>query len=112
MDKQKADTLVIDETTIEEGINDYIDENDMQNMLSIAEVDGKIQQIEELRTSYRRKYNELKVLLNLNYEESYTEDGKKKLASGSNYIMKASMVKRDMSERKPDTKGIASKKRS
>ena len=52
------------------------------------------------------------MLLNLNYEESYTEDGKKKLASGNNYIMKASMVKRDMSERKPDTKGIASKKRS
>ena len=41
--KQKADTLVIDEATIGEDIDYYIDENDMENMLSIAEVDRKIQ---------------------------------------------------------------------
>ena len=29
MGKQKADTFVIDEATIGEGIDDYIDENDM-----------------------------------------------------------------------------------
>ena len=54
------------------------------------------------------------MLLASNYEESYTEDGKKRLASVKNYIMKANMVKRDMSERKltPDTKSIVSKKRS
>ena len=45
MDKQKADTLVIDEATIGEGIDDYIDENDMENMLSIAEVDRKINKL-------------------------------------------------------------------
>ena len=56
----------------------------------------------------------MKVLLGSNYEESYSEDGKKRLASEKNYIMKANMVKRDTSERKiiPDTKSIAPKKRS
>ena len=55
-------------------------------MLSTEEVDEKSQQIEELRTAYRQKYNELKVLLGSNYEESYTEDCKKRLMSVKNYI--------------------------
>ena len=114
MNKQKADALVIDKATIGEGIDDYIDENNVENMLSIQEVDEKIQQIEELRSAYKRKHNELKVLLRSNYEDSYAEDGKKRLVSVKNYIMKANRMKRDMSERKliPDTKSIASKKRS
>ena len=37
MNKQKADALVIDEATIWEDIDDYIDENDVKNMLSIEE---------------------------------------------------------------------------
>ena len=75
---------------------------------SIEDVDGKIQQIEELRTAYRRKHNELKVLLGIHYEEPYAEDDKKRLASVKNYVMKANMVRRDMIERKliPDTKII------
>ena len=80
MDEQKADTSVIDEGTIGEDIDDYIDENNLENMLSIEEVDEKIQQVEELRTAYRRKCNELKVLLGLNYGESYAKSGKKRLA--------------------------------
>ena len=43
----KAHALVIDETTIGEDISDYIDKNDVENLLSIEEVDGKIQGIEE-----------------------------------------------------------------
>ena len=91
--KQKADALVIDEATIGEDIDDYIDENNnAENVLSIEEVDEKIQRIEELRAAYRRKHNELKVLLGSN--------GKKRLTSEKNYIMKANMVKRDKSGRK------------
>ena len=37
MNKQKADALVIDEATIWEDIDDYIDENDVKNMSSIEE---------------------------------------------------------------------------
>ena len=117
MDKQKAYALVIDEAIIGEDIDDYIDENNVEEnnvVLSIEEVDEKTQRIEELRTGYRRKHNELKVLLASNYEESYAEDGKKRLTSAKNYIMKANMAKRDKIERKliPDTKSIESKKRS
>ena len=114
MNKQKADALVIDEATIWEDTDDYIDENDIKNMLSIEEFDGKLQQIEELRTTYRIRHSKLKVVLGSNYEDSYAEDGKKRLKSVKNHIMKANMVTRDMSERKLilDTKIIALKKRS
>ena len=59
MSKQKADALVIDEATIGEHIDDYVDENNVENMLSKEEVDEKIQRIEGLRTACRRKRNEL-----------------------------------------------------
>ena len=39
MDKQKTDPLVIDEATIGEDIDDYIDESNLENMLSIEEAD-------------------------------------------------------------------------
>ena len=69
-------------------------------MLSIEEVEKKIQRIEELRTDYRRNHNELKVLIGSNYEEPYAEDGKKRLVSMEHCIMRVNMVKRDKSERK------------
>ena len=78
--------------TIGGDIDDYIDENNVEDVLSIEEVDEKIQRIEELRAAYRRKHNELKVLLGSN--------GKKRLTSEKNYIMKANMVKRDKNGRK------------
>ena len=59
--------------TIGGDIDDYIDENNVEDVLSIEEVDEKIQRIEELRAAYRRKHNELKVLLGSN--------GKKRLTS-------------------------------
>ena len=100
IDKQKADDLVIDEPTIAEDIDDYIDESNAENVLSIEEVDEKTPRIEVLWTGYRRRYNEHKVLLGSNYEESCAEDGKEKLASVKNYIMKANMVKKDKGGRK------------
>ena len=77
---------------IGEDMIDYIDENKVEDVLPTEEVDEKIQRIEELRTAYRRKHNELKVLLGSN--------GKKRLTSEKNYIVKANMVKRDKSGRK------------
>ena len=37
MDKQKADALVIDEAAIWEDIDDYIHENNVENVLSIED---------------------------------------------------------------------------
>ena len=42
MDKQKADALVIYETTIGEDIYDYIDENNVKNVLSVEGVNERI----------------------------------------------------------------------
>ena len=42
MNKQKAHALVIDEATIGEDMDDYIDENNLEDMLSIEEVDENI----------------------------------------------------------------------
>ena len=45
MDKQKSDALVMDEATIGEGTDDYIDENNVENVLSIEEVDEKFNEL-------------------------------------------------------------------
>ena len=45
MDKQRADALVIDEATITEDIDDYIDENNVENVLLIEEVDEKFNKL-------------------------------------------------------------------
>ena len=42
LDKQKADSLVMDEATVGEDLDDYIDENNLENIVSIEEVDEKI----------------------------------------------------------------------
>ena len=49
----------------------------------------------------------LQVLFGLNYEESYTENGKKKLTLVKNYIMKTNMMQVDLSEIK-STRGVKS----
>ena len=41
--KEKADALLIDQAKIGRGIDDYIDENNVENVLSIEEFDEKIQ---------------------------------------------------------------------
>ena len=43
MNKEKADALLIDQAKIGRGIDDYIDENNVENVLSIEEFDEKIQ---------------------------------------------------------------------
>ena len=45
MDKQRPDALVIDEATITEDIDDYIDENNVENVLLIEEVDEKFNKL-------------------------------------------------------------------
>lgn len=87
----KSGVLVVDKTTIGEVIDDYPEENCVENMPSVGET-GEIQWIKEWRATYREEHNKLKVLFGLNYEESYTENDKKRLVSVKNYIMKANMM--------------------
>ena len=61
MEKQRIDSLKVDKFTLAEDIADYIDENDVGNSNTVDEIDSKISRVEQLRTSYRRLHNELKI---------------------------------------------------
>ena len=61
MEKQRIDSLKVDEFTLAEDIADYIDENDVGNSSTVDEIYSKISRVEQLRTSYRRLHNELKI---------------------------------------------------
>ena len=56
VEKEKIDAFPIDESTIADDIADYIDENEVEDATSISEIEGKINKIEQLRTSYRKKH--------------------------------------------------------
>ena len=62
MEKQRIDSLKVDEFTLAEDIADYIDENDVGNSSTVDEIDSKISRVEQLRTSCRRLHNELKII--------------------------------------------------
>ena len=96
MEKEKIDALPIDESTIA----DYIDENEVGDVSSVAEIEGKINKIEELRTAYRRKHKQLKLLLGSKYGEVYDEDYDRKVSSVKEYIKNANHFKKEMIERK------------
>ena len=62
MSQEKIDALSIEESTIADDISDFIDENQVENMLDASEIYNKIRKLEELRTGYRRKHKESKIL--------------------------------------------------
>ena len=60
MDKQRIDAIRVELSIIADDIEDFIDENEIDEN-STSEVDCKISKIEELRTSYRKLHNKLKI---------------------------------------------------
>ena len=112
--KEKIDALTIDESTIAEDIEDYIDENEVDVSTCIAEIDVKINKMEEFRTSYRKKHKELKLILGSKYEDLYSGNYDRKLSSVKEYIKRVNHFKKEMIERKSnaDSKIQASKVRS
>ena len=114
MEKEKIDALAIDESTIADDIGDYIDKNEVEDATSISEIEGKINKVEQLRTSYRKKHKELKLMLGSRYGEVYEKYHDKKLSSVKEYIKKANHFKKEMIEHnsKADIKLEASKIRS
>ena len=90
----------IDESTIADDIADYIDENEFEDATSISEIEGKISKKEQLRTSYRKKHKELKLMLGPKYGEVYKKDHDKKLSSVKEYIKKANHLKKEIIKHK------------
>ena len=100
MVKQRIDSLKVGEFSLAKDIANYIDENDLGNSVTIKEIDSKISRVEQLRTSYRRLHNELKITLQDRYAEESKEGHEKKLQTMKNYIKNVQPLKKDMSERR------------
>ena len=62
-EKQRINSLKVNEFTLAEDIADYIDENDVGNSSTMKKIDRKISRVEQRRTSCRRLHNELKFTL-------------------------------------------------
>ena len=60
----------------------------------------KIRKLEELRTSYRKKHKELKILSGISYEDNHGENIKKMLMLFKTYIRGANRLKKELAERK------------
>ena len=100
MGKHKTNALVIYEAIIGQDIEDYVDENDVENMLATEQadreqVDRKTQQTEQPIEGSILNWCYLVQIM-----KSYAEDGKKRLMSLKNYILKANTMKSYMSESK------------
>ena len=78
MDKKKVDAIRVGLSTIADDIEDFIDENEIDEISTTSEVDYKVSKIEELRTSYRKLYNELEYFSEASYEELYGREETKR----------------------------------
>ena len=114
MEKQKIDSLKVDESTISGDAADFIDENEVDESCTVEEIDVKISKVEQLRTSYRCIHNELKILLQERYGTEYGSAYENKIQMMKCYIKNVNAVKKEMSEKrsKADIKQKASKLRS
>ena len=114
MEKQKIDSLKVDESTISGDAADFIDENEVDESCTVEQIDVKISKVEQLRTSYRQVHNELKILLQERYGTEYGSTYEDKIQMMKSYIKNANVVKKEMSEKrsKADIKQKASKLRS
>ena len=95
-ENQKVDQLTIDEVTLAADLEDYLGENDVEESLDLTEVNGKVQRLEVIRTNYRRKHNELKILLGSKYDEIYAESYEQHLKMVKSYILKTNIVKKEI----------------
>ena len=69
MDKQRVDVISVEISTITDDIEDFIDENEIDENTTKSKVDYKISNIEELKKSYRKIDTELKISFEASYEE-------------------------------------------
>ena len=100
MQKQKIDSLKIDESTVAEDVDDFIDENEIDQSSTLEQIDTKINRMEQLRTSDRKRHNELKKLLQERYGDEYESGHEGKLQIMKSYIKNTNLVKKERSEKK------------
>ena len=94
LDKQRIDAMTVELLIIADDIEDFIDENEVDENSTTTEVDCKISKIEEPRTSHRNLQNEWKILSETSYEELYGRDKERQLSSMKDYIKKGNNLKK------------------
>ena len=102
MDKQRIHAIRVKLSRIADDIQDFIDENEIDENSTTSEVDCKISKIEELRTSYIKLHNELKILSEASYEELYGRDKERQLSSMKDYIKKGNNLRKYAAAKKSE----------
>ena len=91
--KDIKDKLLLDIDTISDEIEDFISEHDIiADLLSVEDIDRNIEEMNALRSSFRRKHKELKTLVD-DYEESYLPSYNDSITQIKDYITKATEVR-------------------
>ena len=83
-----ADQLLIDEATVSDDIDDFLEENEVKELGSnVQDFDIVNRRAEELRTQYRSVHNKLKAAMGEEpYKERFNESSAKKLEAIKSYI--------------------------
>ena len=102
MDKQRIDAIRVELSSIADDIEDFIDENEIDENSTTAEVDCKISKIEELRTSCRKLHNELNILSEASYGELYERDKERQLSLMKDYIGKGNNLTKHAAAKKSE----------
>ena len=100
MIKERIDAIRVELSAVADDTEDFIDENKIDENSTTWEIDCKIIKIEEVRTSYRKLHNELKILPEASYEELYGRDNEGQLLLMKDYIKKRNNLKKSAAPKK------------
>ena len=93
MDQEKILQLQAEQATLADDINDFLDENNLDDNISdIEDIESCISRIEQLRSKYRRTHKDLSKLSN-NYETNYGKEFLETNGSIKCYIKEANRRK-------------------
>ena len=93
MDQEKTSQLQTEQATLADDINDFIDENNLDDNISdIEDIESCISRIEQLRSKYRRTHKDLPKLSN-NYEINYGKEFLETITSIKCYFKEANRRK-------------------
>ena len=93
MDQEKISQLQTEQATSADDINDFLDENNLDDNISdIEDIESCISRIEQLRSKYRRTHKDLSKLSD-NYEINYGKEFLETIASIKCYIKEANRRK-------------------
>ena len=93
MDQKKISQLQTEQATLADDINDFLDENNLDDNISdIEDIESCISRIEQLRSKYRRTHKDLSKLSD-NYEINYGKEFLETITSIKCYIKEANRRK-------------------